>query len=105
MAKYDPRYDEPPEDPRDLSSRTDARRERKRAEAHLLETAERLVALSDRVVEKLELPEHLAEALHETRRIKSGPARNRALRSLRIALRACEPEFLQRLDRAIEAHR
>jgi ribosomal 50S subunit-associated protein YjgA (DUF615 family) len=104
MAKYGPRYDEPPDDPRDLRSRTDARNERKRAEARLLETAERLSGLSDRVIARLGLPEHVGEALGEARRIKRGSARNRALRSLRIALRACEPAFLNELARALDGH-
>ena len=105
VRRFDPRYDQEREDPRDLSSRTDARRERKRAEQELLEMAESLVKLSDRVLERLELPEDVLEVLSATRRIKSPAARNRSLRALRIALRGCEPALLAKVLRAIEGHR
>ena len=105
VRRFDPRYDGEPEDPRDLSSRSDARRERKRAEAALFEMAERLVKLSDRVLERLELPEEVLETLADTRRIKSPAARNRSLRALRIALRGCDPALIRKVERALEGHR
>lgn len=103
---YDPRYDGEPDDPRDLRSRTDARRERREAEERLLELANELVDLADRLREKLELPESVEEAVLEARRIKSIPARNRAVRTVRIALRDSEPERIRSaLDRLLDPSR
>ena len=75
------------EDDRDLRSRSDARRERKRREAAWAELGEALVNLSLRRLEQLALPEGLHEAVLGARAIKSPAARMRALRLVRRELR------------------
>ena len=93
---HDPRYDGPLDDPRDLRSRSDARRERKQSEAQLMALAEQLVSLSERMLSKVQLPESLLEVVQRTRSIQSPQARNRALRALRIELRSLDAVELQR---------
>jgi len=78
------------EDDRDLRSRSDARRERKRREAAFAELGEALVNLSPRRLEQFALPEGLRDAVLEARAITSPAARMRALRLVRRELRACD---------------
>jgi ribosomal 50S subunit-associated protein YjgA (DUF615 family) len=78
------------EDDRDLRSRSDARRERKRREAGWAELGEALVNLSLRRLEQCALPEGLRDAVLEARAIRSPAARMRALRLVRRELRACD---------------
>ena len=85
FADSDPALD--PEDAEDLRSRTDDRKERLRSEQDLMELAERLVDLAERSLGKLELPEALIDAIRRARVIRSPPARKRALRVVRSALR------------------
>ena len=81
-------------DDRDLRSRSDARRERKQAEAALADLAKRLVALRDRQLDKLELPEALLDAVLEARAIRSARARDRAIRVVRRELRSGDFEAI-----------
>jgi ribosomal 50S subunit-associated protein YjgA (DUF615 family) len=78
------------EDDRDLRSRSDARRERKRREAAWVELGEALVNLSPRRLAQLALPEELHDAVLEARAVRSPSARMRALRLVRRELRACD---------------
>ena len=68
-------------------SRTDRRRERKRNEAELVGLARDLVLAPERWLQRLALSESVLDAVLETRRIQSPPARNRALRRVRQVLR------------------
>jgi ribosome-associated protein len=76
-----------PEDAEDLRSRTDERKDRLRAEQDLMDLAQRLVELAERSLGKLELPDDLLDAIRNARAIRSPPARKRALRVVRTALR------------------
>jgi ribosome-associated protein len=97
---FDPRFDPEPDDPRDLRSRTDERRERKTSETKLFELAQTLVGLSERSLAKLELDEALLDAVHDARLITSPAARNRALRVVRATLRNLDAEAIaKRLER------
>ena len=93
---FDPRFDAVPDDPRDLRSRTDERRERKTSEERLMTLAESLVDLTDRSLQKLTLPEEVYDAVQNARAISSATARNRALRTLRAALRVVDSEQIQK---------
>ena len=87
------------EDPRDLRSRSDARRERKAAEAHLVALARSLVSLSGRRLLTLDLPELVLDAVQDARRIASAIARERQLRLIRQRLREADHEAIAaRLD-------
>jgi ribosome-associated protein len=75
------------EDEEDLRSRTDARRERKQSEEALMRLAEALVALPDRTLDRLALPENVLDVVLRARRVPGGGPKNRALRLVRIVLR------------------
>lgn len=81
-------------DDEDLTSRTDARTERKRSEAAWAEFAKTLVTISERHLLRLELGEELLRVVQDTRRITSPGAKGRALRLVRKELRGLD---LQRL--------
>jgi ribosome-associated protein len=83
-------------DPRDLRSRSDAKRERKSREDWLATLAQDLVALRPRHVERLALPEPLADAIRDARAITSPIARARQLRLVRRALREVDADALAR---------
>lgn len=83
-------------DDRDLSSRSDARRLRQREEERLARLARSLVALSERKLAALDLPEELLEATLEAKRITSAIARNRQLRIVRRVLRAGDSDAIER---------
>jgi len=85
-----------PDDPRDLRSRSDDRRERRTSEERLMALAESLAGLTDRALAKLSLPEEVQDALQNVRMISSATARNRALRTLRTALRAVDSEQIDK---------
>lgn len=82
--------EEAKEDPRDLSSRTDARREQRESEDALTELATRLTELGKKHFARLSLPEYLAIAVVEARRITSPPALERQLRVVRRVLRGLD---------------
>jgi ribosome-associated protein len=82
-------------DDRDLHSRTDARRERKRSEAALADLARRLVGLTERQLSALALPEPLLDAVREARAIRSARARDRATRVVRRELRQGDAESIE----------
>ena len=88
------------QDDRDLRSRTDARRERKQAEAALADLARRLVELTERRLAGLELPEPLLDAVREARAIRSARARDRAIRVVRRELREGDAESVEEQLRA-----
>jgi ribosome-associated protein len=83
------------EDDRDLFSRSDARRERKRAELASAELVQILVALPVRQLERLALPEALMGVVLEARRILSPVARARALRLVRRELRGGDADAIR----------
>jgi ribosomal 50S subunit-associated protein YjgA (DUF615 family) len=85
----------------DLSSRTDRRKARIASEEALLRLGELLVGLSEQAAARLDLPEDMLEPVAEARRARSAPARNRALRLVRSALRNLDAEALQRIRAAV----
>jgi len=87
------------EDDEDLTSRTDARTERKRSEAAWAEFAKTLVTISERHLLRLQLGEELLRVVQETRRITSPGAKGRALRLVRKELRGLD---LQQLRERLE---
>ena len=87
------------EDDEDLSSRTDARTERRRSEAAWAEFAKTLVTISERLLLRMELGEGLLRVVQDTRRITSPGAKNRALRLVRSELRGLD---LQQLRERLE---
>jgi ribosomal 50S subunit-associated protein YjgA (DUF615 family) len=92
---YGPDADREPSDDPSLRSRTDARKERLEAETALFELAEALVALNDRALEKLGLPEEIVEAVQGARRLRRG-AQTRALRLVRAALRDADVDAIRK---------
>ena len=93
------------EDDRDLRSRSDARRERKRREAAWADLGEVLVRLTQRQLAQVELPEGLRDAVLEARRITSPVARTRALRLVRRELRGCDEAIVARLTEQLRPPR
>jgi ribosome-associated protein len=92
-------------DDRDLRSRTDARLERKHSEAALADLARAMVAVNDRQLALLELPEALLDAVLEARAIRSPRARDRALRVVRRELRAGDSAAIQARLAAVDRGR
>lgn len=79
-----------PEEPgaeEQLESRSDRRRANATLEESLARLAKQLVELSERKLEKLQLPELVLDAVLDTRAITSAPAKNRQLRVVRSTLR------------------
>jgi ribosome-associated protein len=71
-------------------------------EEALSRLASELCELGEMRLERLGLPESVSDAIDETRRIKSPPARARQLRVVRTALRdASWPEIRARLDQLL----
>jgi ribosome-associated protein len=68
-------------------SRTDQKRANRVKEDALARLSEELVRVSEAKLGELALPEDLRDAVLETQRIRSAPARNRQLRRLRALLR------------------
>jgi len=87
------------DDDEDLSSRTDARNERRRSEAAWAEFAKTLVTISERHLLRMQLGEQLLSVVQDTRRITSPGAKNRALRLVRKELRGLD---LQQLRERLE---
>jgi ribosome-associated protein len=87
------------EDDEDLTSRTDARTERRRSEAAWAEFAKTLVTISERHLLRMQLGEELLRVVQDTRRITSPGAKNRALRLVRKELRSLD---LQQLRERLE---
>jgi ribosome-associated protein len=87
------------EDDEDLTSRTDARTERRRSEAAWAEFAKTLITISERHLLRMQLGEELLRVVQDTRRITSPGARNRALRLVRKELRGLD---LQQLRERLE---
>jgi ribosome-associated protein len=83
------------EDDEDLSSRTDARNERRRSEAARAEFAKTLVTISERHLLRMQLGEELLRVVQDTRRITSPGAKNRALRLVRKELRGLDLQALR----------
>lgn len=84
------------QDSPELRSRTDARKERLAREDGLMSLSETLVSSSDAVLGKLELSEALTDAITSARRVRTGSARNRALRQVRSTLRDEDFEAIRR---------
>ena len=87
------------EDDEDLTSRTDARTERRRSEEAWAEFAKTLITISERQLLRMELGEELLRIVQDTRRITSPGAKNRALRLVRTQLRGLD---LQQLRERLE---
>jgi len=80
-------------------SRTDSKRERVATETALAELAERLLTATPKVLAALQLDDMTLQAVEDTRRIESAPARARALRHVRSMLRGADWLLtLRRLD-------
>jgi ribosome-associated protein len=87
------------EDDEPRRSRTDSKRERVATETALAELAERLLSATPKVMAALQLDEMTLQAIADTRRIDSAPARARALRQVRSLLRGADwLTVLRRLD-------
>jgi ribosomal 50S subunit-associated protein YjgA (DUF615 family) len=84
----------------DLTSRTDRRKERLAEEEALMRLAELLVGLPEQALARLDLPEGVHDPVADARLVRSGAARNRALRLVRTALRDLEQTELRRLQNA-----
>jgi ribosome-associated protein len=87
------------EDDEDLTSRTDARTERRRSEEAWAQFAKTLITISERQLLRMELGEELLRVVQDTRRITSPGAKNRALRLVRTQLRGLD---LQKLRERLE---
>ncbi len=83
-------------DDRELTSRSDLKKERKEAENAFAELALALCVCSDKQFKRLELPEALRHVILEARSIESPPARDRALRLVRRELRNGDAEAARR---------
>jgi ribosome-associated protein len=83
----------------DLTSRTDARTERRRSEEAWAEFAKTLITISERHLLRMDLGEELLRVVQDTRRITSPGAKNRALRLVRTQLRGLD---LQQLRERLE---
>jgi ribosomal 50S subunit-associated protein YjgA (DUF615 family) len=88
--------DETPEDPRELRSRTDARKERLAAEEGLMKLSEELVRLGEGLLAKLELPDAVMDSIRNAQRVRAGAPQNRAIRLVRSALRDEDFEAIQK---------
>jgi ribosome-associated protein len=87
------------EDDEDLTSRTDARTERRRSEEAWAEFAKTLITISERHLLRMQLGEGLLRVVQDTRRITSPGARNRALRLVRQELRGLDlAQLRERLE-------
>lgn len=76
-----------PEEDGSSPSRADKKRSRRAKEDELARLAKDLVALGERRLEQLELPEAVLDAVLDARRMTSAPAQNRQIRLVRAALR------------------
>jgi ribosome-associated protein len=93
-----------PDAPADSTSRSDRKRVRRVREDALSRLAAELCELGEKQLQRLELPEEVTDAIEETQRIRSLPARARQMRVVRSALRdAAWPEIRARLDQ-LRAH-
>ncbi len=80
----------PPEEPEDLTSRSDLKRANRVVEETLARLGSDLVKLSKKQLASLELPEELTDTIAGVHAITSPPARQRQLRLVRIALRSAD---------------
>src|SRR5213075_6205 len=87
---------DPQDDDEDLRSRTDARKERLAREELLMSLSDALVSSGAAVLGRLELSEALTDAIRNTQSVRTGSARNRALRLVRSALRNEDFEAIRR---------
>lgn len=87
-------------DDRDLTSRSDKRKERKESEEGYATLARELCECSDKQLKQLELPELLRNSVLDARRIESPSAKDRALRLVRRELRSGDADAIRaQLDR------
>jgi ribosome-associated protein len=91
-------------DDREMRSRTDEKRARRTLEDTLARLSKELVEQSAKRLEKLELPEDVAAAVHDAQMIASAPARNRQLRVVRGVLRAGDWALIQSRLEALDKH-
>lgn len=82
-------------DERDLTSRSDLRKQRKRVESEGAELAQILVESTPRQLAKLGLPEEVQEAVLVARAIQSPGARARSLKLVRRELRSADSAAIQ----------
>jgi ribosome-associated protein len=97
--------EEAKEDPRDLRSRTDDRKVRVQSETELTALAKRLVALSKKQFERLEVPPTVADSVVAARTITSSIALDRQLRIVRRQLRGSDTSALALALEDLEAGR
>jgi ribosomal 50S subunit-associated protein YjgA (DUF615 family) len=97
----DPVEDEQSED---LSSRSDVRRANRELEESLARLAKDLVALKERPLAKLDLPETLLDSITSAQAMKSPKARERQLRLVRTALREAEWSLIRARVDALVKH-
>jgi ribosome-associated protein len=83
-------------DDRDLTSRSDLRREQKQSERAYTDLASALCDCTKKQFERLVLDEELRRVVVEARRIESPAAKERALRLVRRELRSGDSEAIKR---------
>ncbi|HVJ16692.1 MAG TPA: ribosome biogenesis factor YjgA [Polyangiaceae bacterium] len=90
------------DDDRERRSRTDVRRAEAAREEALARLARDLVALNERRLEQLELPDPVLDSVLDGKKMKSPAALNRQVRTIRIALRDVEWWLIRaRLDQLL----
>lgn len=95
---------EPEETSESLVSRGDVRRAEREVEDTLARLAKQLVELNPRVLERLELPAPVADAVLDAQAIRSHTARNRQLRIVRSALRESNWSLIRARHAALAKH-
>lgn len=93
-----------PDDERDLSSRSDARRENRELEEKLSRLAKQLVELRPALLEKLGLPEPVLDVVNDAQAMRDARARNRQLRLVRTALRESDWSLIAARVEALLKH-
>jgi len=87
-------------DDRDLTSRSDRRKERKESEETYAKLARELCECSDKQLKRLDLPDLLRNCVLDARRIESPSAKDRALRLVRRELRNGDADaIIQQVER------
>ena len=96
--------DELENDERDLSSRSDARRENRELEEKLARVAKQLVEMRPALLEKLDLAETLLDIVRDAQAMRDPRAKNRQLRLVRTALRESDWSLIAARVEAVLKH-
>lgn len=93
-----------PADGRELSSRSDARRENRELEEKLARVAKQLVEMRPVLLDKLGLSEPLLDVVRDAQAMRDPRARNRQLRLVRTALREDDWSLIAARAEAVLKH-